>query len=341
VWGAAAFGQHWPGCAHPMERSMAQAIQPAGTIPKATNSSRFRALLKEMWKHRVDYLFISPFFIVFAVFGIYPMLWGLRLSLSRWPGGQKPMEWVGLNNYVGLLTSDPLLGKAFANTMFLLAWILPTGLAFALVVAVSLNARRLRGRGVFRTVYFLPFVTSGVIVAIVFSQFLDKTYGWVNLLMAKVGIPPVPWLTEAIPAQISVTLLLHWMGSGTNVLIFIGALQAIEKEIYEAAEIDGASGMQSFFGITVPMLRPVLLFMIITSTIGLINLYAQVKLLTNGGPQNNTYTLFMRMMDLIANNRFGEGAALGFLIGFVVLVITFIQLRLLRGWWTVEGNIQK
>ncbi|MCS7055562.1 MAG: sugar ABC transporter permease [Thermoflexales bacterium] len=319
---------------------MAQVLQTAGTVPQAARGGKWRALLKEMWKHRVDYLFISPFFIVFLVFGVYPTIWGLRLSLSRWPGGQKPMEWVGLNNYIGLLTSDPLLGKAFLNTMMLLGWILPTGLAFALIVAVMLNARRLRGRGIFRTLYFLPFVTSGVIVAIVFSQFLDKNYGWVNLLLGRIGIPPVPWLTEAIPAQISVTLLLHWMGSGTNILIFLGALQAIDREIYEAAEIDGAGPVQSFFRITVPMLRPVLLFMIITATIGLINLYAQVKLLTNGGPQNNTYTMFMRMMDLIAGNRFGEGAALGFIMGGVILVITFIQLRLLRSWWTVEGNLK-
>jgi len=208
------------------------------------------------------------------------------------------------------------------------------------VVAVMLNVRRLRGRGIFRTLYFLPFVTSGVIVAIVFSQFLDKNYGWVNLLLGKIGIPPVPWLVEAIPAQISVTLLLHWMGSGTNILIFLGALQAIDRELYEAAEIDGANAVQSFFRITVPMLRPVLLFMIITATIGLINLYAQVKLLTNGGPQNNTYTMFMRMMDLIAGNRFGEGAALGFIMGAIILVITFVQLRLLRSWWTVEGNLK-
>lgn len=320
---------------------MAQAIQPTKVVPKAKPQSPWRALLKEMWKHRVDYLFISPFFIVYAIFGIYPMLWGFRLSLSRWPGGQKPMEFVGLNNYVSLLTSDPLLGKAFVNTMVLLAWILPTGLTFALVVAVMLNAKRLKGRGVFRTIYFLPFVTSGVIVAIVFSQFLDKDYGWVNLLLQKIGLPKIPWLTEAVPAQISVTLLLHWMGSGTNILIFLGALQAIDRELYEAAEIDGANTTQTFLRITVPMLRPVLLFMIITATIGLINLYAQVKLLTNGGPQNNTFTLFMRMMNLIEGTRFGEGAALGFIIGAIVLVITFIQLRLLRNWWTVEGNLQK
>lgn len=117
------------------------------------------------------------------------------------------------------------------------------------------------------------------------------------------------------------------MGSGTNILIFLGALQSIDREIYEAAEIDGAHSTQSFFFITLPMIRPVSLFMIITATIGLINLYAQVKMLTNGGPQNTTITLFMRMMNLIGENRLGEGAAMGFIIGVIILIITFIQMR--------------
>lgn len=318
---------------------MAQAItHPSAVAPQR---GKLRALMSEMWKHRIDYLFISPFFIVFAVFGIYPMLWGFRLSLSRWPGGQRPMEFVGLNNYVSLLGSDPLLGKAFTSTLAMWAWILPTGLGFALVVAVLLNAKRLQFRGLFRTIYFLPFVTSGVIVAVVFSQFLDKDYGWVNLLLKKIGMAGVPWLTEATPARLSITMLLHWMGSGTNILIFLGALQAIDHELYEAAEIDGATGLQTFASITVPMIRPVLLFMIITATIGLINMYAQVVMLTRGGPQNETYTLFMRMMGLITENRFGEGAAMGFIIGAIILVITFIQLRLLSSWWTVEGRLKK
>ncbi len=320
---------------------MAQAIGSPAAPASAPRRAGKQSLLREMWKHRIEYLFIAPFYVVFAIFGIYPMLWGLYLSLSRWPGGTRPMQFVGLNNYIGLLSSDPLLGQAFINTLTLLAWILPTGLGFALIVAVLLNTRKLKGRGIFRTIYFLPFVTSGVIVAIVFSQFLDKDYGWINLLLNKVGLASVPWLTEVPPAHISVTLLLHWMGSGTNILIFLGAMQAIDREIYEAAEMDGANPLQRFFFITLPMVRPVLLFMIITATIGLINLYAPVAVLTGGRPQNKTVTLFMRMLGLISEARFGEGAAFGFLIGAIVLVITMIQLRLLRTWWTVEGNIQK
>ncbi len=299
-----------------------------------------RSVLREMWKHRTDYLFISPFYILFAVFGIYPLLFGIQLSLSRWQPG-RDMTWVGLQNYQTLIFTDPELGRALLNTLAMLLWILPTGLGGALILAVMLNARRLAGRGFFRTIFFLPFVTSQVIVAIVFQQLLDKNYGWVNLLLGKIGLGPVPWLTETIPAQISITLLLHWMGIGTNVLIFLGALQSIDRELYEAAEIDGATSTQQFFNVTFPLIRPVMLFMVITATIGLINLYAPVKLLTNGGPEGTTLTLFMRMIDLMTSVRYGEGAGFGFIMGGIVLLITLLQMKFLSGWWTVEGNLKQ
>lgn len=308
----------------------------AGARPRADA----RSLLREMWKHRTDYLFISPFYILFAIFGVYPLLFGIQLSLSRWQPG-KEMIYVGLQNYRTLIFTDPELGRALLNTLAMLLWILPTGLGGALVLAVMLNARRLAGRGFFRTLFFLPFVTSQVIVAIVFQQLLDKNYGWVNLLLARIGIGPVPWLTETIPAQLSITLLLHWMGIGTNVLIFLGALQSIDRELYEAAEIDGATATQQFFNVTFPLIRPVMLFMVITATIGLINLYAPVKLLTGGGPEGTTMTLFMRMIDLMTSTRYGEGAGFGFIIGGIVLLITVIQMKFLSDWWTVEGRLKQ
>ncbi len=299
-----------------------------------------RSVLREMWKHRIDYLFISPFYILFAVFGIYPLLFGIQLSLSRWQPG-RDMTWVGLQNYQTLIFTDPELGRALLNTLAMLLWILPTGLGGALILAVMLNARRLVGRSFFRTLFFLPFVTSQVIVAIVFQQLLDKNYGWVNLLLGKIGLGPVPWLTETIPAQISITLLLHWMGIGTNILIFLGALQSIDRELYEAAEIDGATSTQQFLNVTFPLIRPVMLFMVITATIGLINLYAPVKLLTNGGPEGTTMTLFMRMIDLMTSVRYGEGAGFGFIMGGIVLLITLLQMKFLSGWWTVEGKLKQ
>lgn len=302
-------------------------------------------LLHEMWKHRLDYLFISPFYILFIAFSLFPLAFGIALSFSKWQPG-KAMQFLGFQNYMSLLgigsaARDPILIPAFVNTIAMLLWILPTGLGGALVLAVMLNARKLVGRGAFRTLFFLPFVTSQVIVSLIFQQLLDKNYGWVNLLLGKIGIPPIPWLTETIPAQISITLLLHWMGMGTNILIFLGALQSIDRELYEAAEIDGASSTQQFFSVTFPMIRPVMLFMIITATIGLMNLYAPVRLLTNGGPGGTTTTLFMRMYDLIGAFRYGEGAAFGFILGGVIILITVIQMRFLSNWWTVEGKLKQ
>jgi len=122
---------------------------------------------------------------------------------------------------------------------------------------------------------------------------------------------------------------------------FLGALQSIDRELYEAAEIDGASATQQFFNVTFPMIRPVMLFMIITATIGLMNLYAPVVLLTAGGPAGTTLTLFMRMVQLMTSFRYGEGAGFGFIIGGIILIITLLQMKFLNSWWTVEGKLTK
>lgn len=295
---------------------------------------------REVWKHRIDYLFISPFFILFAIFGLYPLFFGIVVSLTNYQPG-KDLVFVGLKNFNTVFFTDPQLGQALLNTVVMLLWILPTGLGGGLILAVMLNARKLVGRSFFRTLFFLPFVTSQVIVSQIFLSLLDKNYGWINLLLGFVGINPIPWLTETFWAQISIMLLLHWMGIGTNILIFLGALQAIEREMYEAAQIDGATGLQQFFYVTFPMIRPVMLFMVITATIGLMNLYAPVLLLTAGGPGNSTLTLFMRMIQLMGAFRYGEGAAFGFIIGGIILLITVVQMRFLSSWWTVEGKLKK
>jgi cellobiose transport system permease protein len=323
------------------EVGMALITPTMGTpAPQTTYKENPRSLLKEIWKHRIDYLFISPFFILFAVFGIYPLIFGITVSLSNYQPGRE-MVWVGLKNFNTILFTDPQLKQALLNTIVMLLWILPTGLGGGLILAVMLNARKLAGRSFFRTLFFLPFVTSQVIVSQVFLALLDKNYGWINLILGYIGIQPIPWLTETFWAQISITILLHWMGIGTNILIFLGALQAIDRELYEAAEIDGANGVQQFFNVTFPMIRPVMLFMVVTATIGLMNLYAPVLLLTAGGPGNSTMTLFMRMVSLMVSFRYGEGAAFGFIIGGIIMIITLVQMRFLSSWWTVEGKLKK
>jgi ABC-type sugar transport system permease subunit len=290
-----------------------------------------RTLRDEIWRHRLDYLFISPFFIIYGFFHLYPLCWAFFLSFQRWSGFGE-MKFVGLDNYRAVLT-EAVSRAALVNTVIFAAVLVPTGVLLALVFGVLLNQRQLWARGAFRTLYFLPFVTSSVIVAIVFQEFFDKDYGWANAVLRTVGLPIVPWLTNPGWAKFAIIFLTHWQGLGYNILIVLGGLQAIEREIYEAAEIDGAGRWQTFWSITAPLMRPVLLFITIIGTIGVLNLFNQPYILTKGGPLNSTLTLTLRLYQLaFGSTRYGDGAALGFLMGLLIMLITIAQLRFLRTW---------
>lgn len=291
---------------------------------------RRRSLWKEIARHWVDYLFISPFFITFAIFKLYPLLWALQLSFSQWRGFG-PMKFVGLENYRVVL-KDPYIVQSLVNTLQFAYILLPTGIFLSIVLAVFLNLRTLPGRGVFRTIYFLPYVTSSVIVAIVFTMLFDDHMGWVNRGLEAVGLDSVAWLRGSPwAAKWVVIILTHWGGLGYNVLLFLGGLQAIDNELYEAARIDGASEWQIFWRITLPLLYPIIFFLTVIATIGLMNMFNQPFMLTDGGPRGATTTLMLRLYDLgIGGQRFGDASAFGFLIGLLVLVISIIQIRVLR-----------
>ena len=291
-----------------------------------------KPLWKQVAEHWLDYVFVSPFFITFAIFGLYPLIWAFRLSFSQWRGFG-PMRYVGLENY-RIMLKDPYLVKALVNTLQFAYILLPTGIFIAIVFAVILNSKSLPGRGIFRTIYFLPYVTSSVIVALVFVQLFDDTMGWVNAVLQWVGLSPVEWLRGSIWGAKSVVIILtHWGGIGYNILLFLGGLQSIEPEIYEAAKIDGANEWHTFWQVTLPLLRPVIFFLTVMATIGLLNMFNQPYMLTKGGPQGGTETLMLRLYNIgIGSMRYGDASALGFLIGLLVIAISAIQIRLQRSW---------
>lgn len=301
----------------------------ATTLPSRLNERR-RPLWREIGRHWVDYLFISPFFITFIIFKLWPLLWAFQLSFSQWRGFG-PMRWVGLDNYRALL-KDPYIVQSLINTLQFAYILLPTGIFLSIVLAVFLNIRNLPGRGIFRTIYFLPYVTSSIIVAIVFTQLFDDHMGWINNMLRSIGLEPVPWLRGSQwAAKWVVILLTHWGGLGYNVLLFLGGLQAIDNELYEAARIDGAGELQIFWRITLPLLYPIIFFLTIIATIGLLNMFNQPYMLTNGGPRGATTTLMLRLYEVgIGGQRYGDASAFGFVIGLLVIVISVIQLRVLR-----------
>lgn len=300
-----------------------QAISTARPIPHI----RQKSLWKRIAEHWIDYLFISPFFITFAIFGLYPLLWAFQLSFSSWRGFG-PMKWVGLENYK-VMINDPYVVQSLINTLQFAYILLPTGIFLAIVFAVILNNERIYGRGFFRTLYFLPYVTSSVIVAIVFTQLFDDHMGWVNDGLQMVGLETVPWLRGSPWAAKTVVILLtHWGGIGYNILLFLGGLQGIDSEIYEAARIDGASEWQLFWRITLPLLRPIIFFLVVIATIGLMNMFNQPFMLTAGGPRGETTTLMLRLYEIgFTGNRFGDASAFGFMVGALVIAISLIQMR--------------
>ena len=291
-----------------------------------------KPLWKQVLEHWTDYLFVSPFFLTFAIFSLYPLIWALQLSFSSWRGFG-PMEYVGLENYRVML-KDPYIVQSLVNTLQFAYILLPTGIFIAITFAVILNIEDLRGRGVFRTLYFLPYVTSTVIVAIVFTQLFDDTFGWVNFGLKAIGLPRVRWLRGSPWAAKTVVIILtHWGGIGYNILLFLGGLQSIGVEIYEAARIDGANEWQVFWRITLPLLRPIIFFLTIMATIGLMNMFNQPYMLTRGGPRGATETLMLRLFNMgIGGSRYGDASAFGFMIGFLVIAISLIQIRVQRRW---------
>ncbi len=302
-------------------------------LMSAPQVGRRSSIWHQIWKHRIEYLLISPFFIIFGIFHGYPLAFSIWLSFQRWQGIGEP-RWFGLGNYERLLKSERIIG-ALGNTIIFLIILLPIIIGLTLVLATILNSPQIKGRKVLRVLYFLPYITSAVIVAIIFQLLLNNNSGWINGILEAVGIGRVGWLIEAWPARISVILMVLWGATGYNVLIMLGGLQGIPAELYDAASVDGADTIQKFFFVTVPMMRGVILFVGITTTIGLLNLFTQPWLLfsssSGSGPDDATATLnTIQYSTAFQASRYGEAAALGFIIAILVIFATLIQLRLVR-----------
>jgi cellobiose transport system permease protein len=278
-------------------------------------------------------LLISPFFIIFAIFHGYPLVWSIWLSFHRWQGVGEP-RWFGWGNYERLF-ENARTWATLGNSLIFLVIMLPAIVIVTLLLATALNSPRVVGRNVFRALFFLPYITSLVIVVIVFQLLLQDNFGWINGILRAIGLSGVSWLTEPWPARAAVMMMVFWSAAGYNVLIMLGGLQGIPHELYDAASVDGASTVEKFLYVTVPMMRGVIMFVAVTSTIGLLNLFTQPFLLfrsTGGlGPEQAVGTLnTIQYSTAFQSQRYGEAAALGVLIAVLVIGASFVQLRLNR-----------
>jgi ABC-type sugar transport system permease subunit len=290
-----------------------------GRLARST-SKRFN--YKTMWA----YIFISPFFISYAIFGLYPLALSLYLSFADWKG-VGPIKLIGFNNYVRLL-DDQVFWQSMVNGVILFFLYVPVMLFAALALAVILNSDRVKGFQFFRTQIFLPFITNMAAAGFAFRILLTKDNGLVNIFLGLLHIPPVPWLENVWFARVSLALLVIWAWLGYNMVIMLAGLQTIPQDLTEAAMVDGASRVQAFFRITIPLMRPVILFCVVTSTIGSFGLFAEVASLTNSGPANATITPLIRIYNVAFESlQMGYASAMAYTFFAIIFVFTLLQMR--------------
>lgn len=285
------------------------------------------------WDVKVSpYLYVSPFFVVFAVTGLFPLLYTGYVSLHEWDllGGQG--EFTGTENFTWVL-GQAFFWKALRNTVSIFLLSSVPQVIIAIVLAAVLHAN-LRARTFWRMGVLLPYVVAPVAVTLVFSKMFADDSGMINAILTGVGMDPIAWHSDPFWSHVAIASMVNFRWTGYNTLIFLAAMQAIPQDLYEAAVIDGAGRVRQFFSVTVPMIRPTLLFVVITSTIGGLQIYDEPRLFDNMGQGGNdrqwmTVTLYLYELGW-RNTNLGRAAAVAWLLFLVIVVFAIANYLLTR-----------
>ena len=288
----------------------------------------------ERQQARTAWFFLAPALLLFAVFFVVPVAAGLLLSFTDFDlyaiGSPDTARFVGLRNYAQML-SNPVFWGALRNTLYFVLAGGPLSVAVSLAAALLLSAKLVRFRGIFRTIYFAPVVTTLVAVAIVWRYLLHPRYGLLDRILGWVGIGPIDWLGNPHWAMPAIILLAVWKNFGYNMLIFVAGIESVPEELYEAAAIDGAGPLKRFLHVTLPGLAPTFLFVGVTTMIGYFQLFAEPYVMTQGGPLRATTSLVLLMYEEgFRWWRMGMAAAIAFVLFAIMLLGTMLQLRIQR-----------
>jgi lactose/L-arabinose transport system permease protein len=293
---------------------------PGVQIQKNSRNPRLKSTL-------IGWSFVLVAAAMIFLFYFYPMVQALILSFQSGTGAN--LSFVGLDNYTRLF-KDPTFLATVKNTMIYLVIQVPLMIVLAMFLSVLLNDKMLKFKGVFRTAIFLPAVTSLVAYAVIFKYLFGQD-GIINILLMKTSLisAPVQFLTDPFWAKVTIIIAITWRWTGYNMIFFLSALQNIDQSIYEAAKIDGANAFQTFFKITVPMLKPIILFTSITSTIGTLQLFDEVMNITKGGPGNSTMTISQYIYNLSFKYTpdFGYAATVSYAIVILIVILAIIQFK--------------
>ena len=282
-------------------------------------------------RHWVGWLFILPWVIGFLWFDILPLLLNVYLSFTDFAVGAKVPNWIGLANYQEFFTGDHLIGISFVNTLYYIGFHVPLMIILAFSLALLLNAN-IRGRGAYRTIFYLPSLVPVVASSMIWIFMLRTRGGLVNEFLGLFGVKEIPWLQRPEWAKPALILMSLW-GFGGQMVIYLAGLQGISQELYEAADIDGAAGAQKLFRITVPLMTPSIFFNLIMGIIGSFQVFAAAYIMTNGGPLKSTLFYMLHLY----NNAFryfkmGYASAMALILFLIILTLTLIVNRTSERW---------
>lgn len=290
------------------------------------SSSAIR-LVKKKW---ISIFFLFPALLFFTLFSWYPILRGFIISFQQYAiRTDIPPVFVGWDNF-RLVLNDPLFWIAWKNVIYFVFLGLVLGYFVPVFLAIAINEMR-HFRGYFRIAYYLPAILPMVVVAIMWRWFYDPGTGLANLLLSYIYLPSSQWLLSEKTAMLSLVVMATWQGAGATTIIYLAGLQGISEELYEAAEIDGASILQRMLKVTIPQIRPVMLIMLLLQIIGTFQVFGEPLIMTKGGPNNATLTIMLLIYRYAFTYvQFGAAAAISLCLFIVLLILTFIYFQVTK-----------
>ncbi len=298
-------------------------------LPREINN--VKDFLKEVFLFPAPYFFILPSVVLFMIFLFSPIFLSFIMSMTNWDitclNNTSNISFIGISNYIKLF-HDPLFWKALGNTFIFVLVGAPISIMLSLLAAIALNSQLVKFRTIFRVGYFAPVVTTMVAVAIVWRWLYNPQFGLINNFLSMFGIGQINWLSDSRFAMPALIIMAAWKNFGYNMVIFLAGLQGIPQQLYEAAEIDGASGTGKFFNITVPLLKPVIFFITIMSTIGYFQFFDEPYIMTDGGPLNSTLSIVLFMYrEGFKYFQLGYASSIAYVLFGIIAAFSVIQLK--------------
>lgn len=287
-----------------------------------------RSLGRRLWKDRHAYLFLAPGYLLFLALVLVPVLVAIGISLYRTDWISR--TWVGLGNY-RYLAIDPEFHKILFNTVRYVLLLVPSSLLISLLIALLISPLGGGPQSFFRGAFYLPSVVGGVVLAVVWLWIFDPTFGLLNYIIGLCGAKPLTWLASSKTAYVAVWIVMLFSTLGSQIILFVAGLANIPGEVLDAAEVDGANAFQSALFVKLPMLRPVFLFVLATTTINSFQVWETVYMLTNGGPNNASSSMVFHLFQTaFVNMQYGLASAMGTVLLVIIVAITLLQMRMWR-----------